>query len=105
MKSRTAPPSGFIAVIFEVPDVGFGIVFPDMPGCIASAATFDEAWDAAATALTIHLAPMKRDGAVIPKPSSFTTVLAKRQYRTGVAIRVHTSEASASRASVCEAIS
>jgi predicted RNase H-like HicB family nuclease len=102
MKSRTAPPGGFIAVIFEVPDVGFGIVFPDMAGCIASAATFDEAWDAAAAALTIHLDQMTRDGAVIPTPSSFTTVLAKRQYRTGVAIRVRALEALASRATVCE---
>jgi predicted RNase H-like HicB family nuclease len=102
MNSRTAPPSGFIAVIFEVPDVGFGIAFPDMPGCIASAATFDEAWGAAAAALTIHLDQMTRDGAVIPTPSSFTGVLAKRQYRTGVAIRVHPSETPASRATVCE---
>jgi predicted RNase H-like HicB family nuclease len=89
--SRTAPLQRFIAVVLEVPDAGFGIVFPDMPGCIASAATFDEARDAATAALTIHLDQMTRNGAAIPAPSSFTSVLAKRQYRTGVAIRVHAS--------------
>jgi predicted RNase H-like HicB family nuclease len=99
--ARTAPLRRFIAVIFEVPDAGFGIVFPDMPGCIASAATFDEAWDAAAAALTIHLDQMTRNGAAIPAPSSFTSVLAKRQYRTGVAIRVHASETSPTPRAIC----
>jgi predicted RNase H-like HicB family nuclease len=78
----------FIAVIFDDPDRGFGIVFPDMPGCVACAATFDEASDAAAEALVLHLGEMERDGVAIPTPSSFTHVLAKPQYRDGVAIRV-----------------
>jgi predicted RNase H-like HicB family nuclease len=81
----------FIAVVFGAPDIGYEIVFPDMPGCVASAATFDEAPEAAAEALAIHLREMERSGGAVPEPSAFTSVLAKPQYRNGVAIRVQAS--------------
>lgn len=95
------PMRQFIAVIFDDPDSGFGIVFPDMPGCIASAATFDEASDAAADALAVHLDEMERSGVAIPVPSSFTNVLARPQYRDGVAIRVQASGGSIWRETIC----
>ncbi|WP_158817661.1 type II toxin-antitoxin system HicB family antitoxin [Methylocapsa sp. S129] len=94
----------FIAVILDDPDRGFGVVFPDMPGCVASAATFEEASDAAAEALAVHLDEMERDGLAIPQPSSFTSVLARPQYRDGVAIRVHASKISTWRRAACETL-
>ena len=90
MNAPMTPTRQFIAVVFfDAPDSGFGIVFPDMPECVASATTFDAASDAAAAALAVHLDGMERDGAIIPEPSSFTSILARRQYRDGVAIRIH----------------
>jgi predicted RNase H-like HicB family nuclease len=86
--SRVVSMRQFIAIILDAPGSGFIIVFPDLPECVASAPIFDEASGAAAKALAIHLDDMELDGIALPQPSSFTSVLARRQYRNGVAIRV-----------------
>lgn len=55
--------------VFEPSDDGYGVHFPDLPGCISFGSTFDEAIRAAVDALGLHLYGMEKDGDQIPAPS------------------------------------
>ena len=45
---------------------GFGVVFPDFPGCVSTGKTLSEAKKRAKEALELHLTGMSADGDVIP---------------------------------------
>lgn len=47
----------------------FGISFPDVPGCVSSGDTAEEAIAAGTEALTGHLAMMVEDGDALPDPT------------------------------------
>lgn len=47
----------------------FGISFPDFPGCISVASTFEGALEEGAKALQFHIEGMVDDGNLIPSPS------------------------------------
>ncbi len=53
----------------------YGVHFPDLPGCIATGATADEASAAAKEGLALHLWGMEQDGAPIPAPSALDAIL------------------------------
>lgn len=55
--------------VFEPSKDGFGVYFPDLPGCISCGPTFAEAQAAAADALGLHLYGMEQDGDEIPTAS------------------------------------
>ena len=57
------------AVFEPSPSGGYGVYFPDLPGCISFGATFAEAQKEAAEALGLHLYSMEKDGDEIPAPS------------------------------------
>src|ERR1700688_3216395 len=59
---ETNPMREYYAVIFNDPDYGSWATFPDIPGCIASAETFEEAPTHAAEVLFDRLADMERNG-------------------------------------------
>ncbi len=44
----------------------FGIVFPDLPGCVSVGDSFQDVLDMGAEALALHLEGMIEDGDVIP---------------------------------------
>jgi predicted RNase H-like HicB family nuclease len=67
----------YYAVIFKDPDYGSYARFPDLPGCIASTASFEEAPTHAAEVLFDHLADMEREGDHIPEPSVLSRVIAE----------------------------
>jgi predicted RNase H-like HicB family nuclease len=48
---------------------GYGIVFPDLPGCTAMGNTIDEAIGNAANVLRIWVAMTEEQGASVPRPS------------------------------------
>jgi predicted RNase H-like HicB family nuclease len=52
------------------PEAGYGVVFPDLPGCISSGETVQEAAINAAEALSLHIEGMAEDGLPIPPPGS-----------------------------------
>ena len=56
------------AVIEPASDGGFGVYFPDVPGCTSGGATFQETAEHAARALALHLAGIVEDGAQVPEP-------------------------------------
>lgn len=68
---------GYIAFIHP-PEGGssWGVVFPDVPGCVSAGDTFEEAVVNAREALSGHLAALHADGDPIPAPRSFEEIAA-----------------------------
>jgi len=56
------------AIIERGPD-GFGVFFPDLPGCTSTGATLQEAAQNALEALDGHLSVMLEYGDTVPEPS------------------------------------
>ena len=54
-----------VAIIHEA-DGGFGVSFPDFPGCVSGGDTMDAALAAAAEALTAHVGVMADIGEAVP---------------------------------------
>jgi predicted RNase H-like HicB family nuclease len=55
--------------VFEPGKDGYGVYFPDLPGCVSFGVTFEEAQREAADALGLHIYGMEKDGDPIPEPS------------------------------------
>lgn len=51
------------------PDDGYGILFPDFPGCVSNGETPEAAAVAGAEALALHVDAMLRAGEALPLPS------------------------------------
>lgn len=47
---------------------GFGVSFPDFPGCVAVGESFDEAVRQGCEALALHVEGLTKDGEPIPSP-------------------------------------
>jgi len=63
------------ALIRKDADSDFGVEFPDLPGCVTSGTTIDEALHFAEEALRFHVDGMIEDGEPVPPPSPIETVL------------------------------
>jgi predicted RNase H-like HicB family nuclease len=63
--------AGYIALVHKDEGTGYGVSFPDVPGCISAGDTFEEAVANAGEALSGHFAFMRADGDPIPAPRSF----------------------------------
>ena len=55
--------------VFEGDADGFGVYFPDLPGCTSAGETFEDAMVNAQEALGLHLWGMEDDHEEIPAPS------------------------------------
>jgi len=60
------------AVVFEKSATGYGAYVPDLPGCVATGKTLDEAKQLIREAVEMHLEGMREDGERIPEPSTIT---------------------------------
>jgi predicted RNase H-like HicB family nuclease len=60
----------YIAYLHKDKKSDYGVSFPDFPGCITAGSSLEEARAMAAQALAFHVAGMREDGEVIPKPST-----------------------------------
>lgn len=67
------PPIYYPAVIDRSAS-GFGVSFPDFPGCVANGATVQEAAVQAEAALALHLDGMRADKDAIPQPSALDDI-------------------------------
>ena len=56
----------FTAIVERASD-GFGVFFPDLPGCVSAGDTFEEAIANGKAALALHLQGMAEDGESIPR--------------------------------------
>jgi predicted RNase H-like HicB family nuclease len=58
------------AVIFEKSRTGYGAFVPDLPGCVAVAATVEETEELIREAIEIHLEGMREDGEEVSPPTT-----------------------------------
>jgi predicted RNase H-like HicB family nuclease len=58
------------AVVIEEAEANFSAYVPDLPGCVATGATVEEAEQAIRGAIEFHLEGLREDGAAIPPPTS-----------------------------------
>ena len=59
----------YLAVLEPEENGGYGISFPDLPGCFSFGENLTEAQQMAAEAASLHVYGMERDGEEIPTPS------------------------------------
>ena len=57
------------------PDDGYGVVFPDLPGCVSSGHTIEQAYEHAFEALALHIEGMNEEGLPLPEPTPFNAPL------------------------------
>lgn len=60
----------YLAILESDENGGYGISFPDLPGCISYGDDLAEAGIMAAEAAELHVYGMEKDGEPIPKPST-----------------------------------
>jgi len=79
--------------IFEPTGTGYGIYFPDFPGCISVGEDLSEAMDMAKEALELHYNSMAEDGDPIPLPTMppFTN-LDEGEFAVPIEISMHPTE-------------
>lgn len=58
----------YLAVL-EPAENGYGVFFPDLPGCISFGETISDAQQNAREALELHIYGMEKDGDELPVPS------------------------------------
>lgn len=57
-------------LIEQAPDGGFGAWSPDLPGCVALGDTVEQAEREMRAAIAFHLDGLRRNGELVPEPSS-----------------------------------
>ena len=65
----------YVAFIHSNEDSGYGVSFPDFPGCVAYDDDFNSALEQARAALAFHVEGMISDGIAIPEPSPADQIL------------------------------
>jgi predicted RNase H-like HicB family nuclease len=58
------------AIVIERAESNYSAYVPDLPGCIATAATVEETERLIREAIDMHLTGLRQDGLPIPQPSS-----------------------------------
>jgi predicted RNase H-like HicB family nuclease len=58
------------AIVIEKAESNFSAYVPDLPGCVATGATVEEAELQIREAIEFHLDGMRKDGIAIPQPAS-----------------------------------
>jgi predicted RNase H-like HicB family nuclease len=58
------------AIVIEKADSNYSAYVPDLPGCIATAATISEIENEIREAIRFHIEGLKEDGFAIPSPTS-----------------------------------
>lgn len=64
----------YVALIHGDEEPGFGVSFPDFPGCVSDGDTEEEAIRRGREALTFHIENMAEDGEGIPRPSACSEI-------------------------------
>jgi predicted RNase H-like HicB family nuclease len=65
------------AAMFEPAEEGYGITFPDLPGCVSFGEDLDACMRQAHEALTLHLEGMAEDGEVPPDATPLRDLVAR----------------------------
>jgi predicted RNase H-like HicB family nuclease len=63
------------AIVVERAKRNYAAYVPDLPGCIATGATVEEAEELLREAIEVHIAGLREDGLPVPAPSSVVDYL------------------------------
>ncbi|NGZ29244.1 MAG: hypothetical protein G8345_20455, partial [Magnetococcales bacterium] len=63
-------PIRYYPAIIEKGESSYGVIFPDLSGCVSVGDSVEEALLNAEEALSLHLDSMARDGDAIPSPTA-----------------------------------
>ena len=58
------------AIVIEKAAGNYSAYVPDLPGCVATGSTFEEAAEQIREAIAFHLDGLREDGAPVPPPNS-----------------------------------
>lgn len=58
------------AIVIEKAEENYSAYVPDLPGCVATGATVEQAEQSIREAIEFHLEGIRQDGLPIPQPSS-----------------------------------
>ncbi len=72
MKIRDISKMHKYLVVFEKANGNYSAYSPDVPGCIATGSTRNEAEKNIREAISFHIEGLEQDGLPIPEPASFT---------------------------------
>jgi predicted RNase H-like HicB family nuclease len=72
----------------------YGVIVPDLPGCITAGRTIDEALDMAREAIELHLEGLVEQGSMPPLPRSIETLRKLREFESGIWAIVHVDQQS-----------
>lgn len=64
------------AIVIEHAGANYSVYVPDLPGCVATGSTVEEARERIAEAVALHLEGMREDGEPIPPPTTICDYLA-----------------------------
>jgi predicted RNase H-like HicB family nuclease/predicted RNA binding protein YcfA (HicA-like mRNA interferase family) len=67
---KPSSPMQYAVVIEKVPDSNYSAYVPDLPGCISTGDTLEEAKVNIHAAIEFHLDGMRQDGDPIPEPTT-----------------------------------
>ena len=67
----------YLAFITQDP-AGYGVVFPDLPGCISVGDSFEHAVEMAHEALSLYAESVREDGRALPPPRSLPQIEAAK---------------------------
>jgi len=65
------------------PESDYGVIVPDLPGCISAGETPEEALKMVKEAMELHIQGLVEDGDAIPVPTSFEALARSKQYKGG----------------------
>ena len=58
------------AIVIEKANANYSAYVPDLPGCVATAATVHEVQNEIREAIRFHIEGLKEDGLAVPSPTS-----------------------------------
>ena len=58
------------AIVIEKANANYSAYVPDLPGCVATAATVSEVENEIREAIRFHIEGLKEDGLTVPTPTS-----------------------------------
>lgn len=67
--------SGYVVVVEQDDTGGYSTWSPDLPGCVAAAAEFDECVRLMSEAVNLHIEGMRADGEPVPEPTAMAALI------------------------------
>ena len=82
------------AAAVEPAEGGYGVSFPDLPGCVSFGTDLEDAVRQAEEALSLHMEGMAEDGEALPETSHFgDLMLSPDHHRPGIVWALVSAEA------------